>query len=70
MLRLAFAYFKLLIAAVKHNFYALEYTCFPKIICGNATLCYDPVSACKLSSPELSYCVQSQPLDFHVGGQI
>lgn len=41
-----------------------------KIIYSNATLCYDPVSTYKLSSPELSYCVQSPPLNFHVGGQI
>lgn len=43
---------------------------FHKIIYSNAILFYDPVSACKLSSPELSCCVQSPPLDFLVGGQI
>lgn len=35
---------------------------FHKIIYSNATLFYDPVSVCKLSSPELSYCVQSPAL--------
>lgn len=43
---------------------------FHNFIYSNATSCYDPVSACRLSSPELSYCVQSPPLDFHVQGQI
>lgn len=35
---------------------------FHKIIYSNATLFYDPVSVCKLSSPGLSYCVQSPAL--------
>lgn len=35
---------------------------FHKIIYSNSTLFYDPVSVCKLSSPELSYCVQSPAL--------
>lgn len=35
---------------------------FHKIIYSNATLFDDPVSVCKLSSPELGYCVQSPAL--------
>lgn len=35
---------------------------FHKIIYSNSVLFYDPVSVCKLSSPELSYCVQSPAL--------